>query len=185
MSLTALPKDLLHLLALHLAAPDIARLGRTCKSFARAFLSVEAEPLWHRVAQGEVGKYVEKRHGSWRETVAGLYAFWSFGNLPAHPLRDTTSFGAKLKSLLTRARPLVRVAVIGMRKSGKSTLICRLVPAEQPSIRCRALVSFKKVDFGLVEGDAATLRQREWDSLAAVILVVDCNDHASFPAAKR
>jgi ADP-ribosylation factor protein 1 len=189
MSLTALPKDLMQLLALQLPPQDIARLGLTCKSLARVLLSLEAEPLWQRVAERQAGGGAEKRLATWRETVAELCAMWSFDNLPTFAPRDKTSFGAKLKSLLTRPRPLLRVAVIGMPKSGKSSFIHKLVmgeflPAEQLGVRRRGLVPFKKLDFGLVEGDAATLRQSQWNGLAAVILVVDCSDREAFPGAK-
>jgi hypothetical protein len=60
MSLASLPKDVVQLLAMQLSAADIA------KSLAHALFSVDAEPLWQRIAEREAGKGVEKRLATWR-----------------------------------------------------------------------------------------------------------------------
>jgi hypothetical protein len=186
MSLTALPKDLVQLLALQLPPQDIARLGLTCKSLARALLSLEAEPLWQHVAERELGRTVERSLETWRATVADLCVTWDFESvrLPS-PQR---SFGAKLLSLLSRPRPLSHVAVIGARGSGKSSLIEKfskgeVAPGTVFGPRHRALVSYKNVEFALLEGDAATQRARDWAGLAAVIIMADCAAEESLAAA--
>jgi hypothetical protein len=179
MSLSSLPKDVLQLLAMQLSAADIARLGLTCKSLSQKLLSLDAEPLWQRVAEREAGKGIEKRLATWRETVADLCTLWSFTGLPSvPPPSGAARLGAKLKGLLSRPRPPWRVAVIGFGKSAMIHKLLRgeaLLPGAQSSVRQRALITCRKGEFALVEGDAATLRDRDWAGLSGVILMVDCN----------
>jgi ADP-ribosylation factor protein 1 len=184
MSLATLPKDVVQLVALQLPVVDVVQLGLACRKLQHALLSAEAEQMWQRVAEREGGKGAEKRLATWRETVAAMCAMWSWRDLE-RPAK--AGLGAKLLSLLSRAPPVVRVAVVGLPKTGKSTVVGRFrageaPPPEQLAVAQRARTPYRKSVYGLVEGEASTLRPRDWAALEAVVLVVDCNCREDLPA---
>jgi hypothetical protein len=121
MSISALPKDVLHFLCVKFLSPfDIARLGLVSKEFARLLLSDVSEPLWQRIA--ELEKFLQEKGKTWRQTVIlNLTVFANFDHVARHI--DPSSLIGRLKGLLKRKKRVVKVAVLGLAKTGKSAFM--------------------------------------------------------------